>query len=980
MNSHKQVEETLSLIEDPKLIQITDKLTRQIQNNPSFDLDEFIRDHVEYAEDLRKLFPAIKAMVQIGAAESIEPTSIAEAPFALGDFLLGREIGRGGMGIVYEVKQLSLGRNVALKVLPFASLLDDRRLERFKNEARSAASLKHPNIVSVYSVGFERGIHYYSMELVSGCSLAEIIASLAGSERETCRVTSKRMEISNTSSNTHQSMAAETSATAMLSTVIEDLRSPKPNQRYRGVAKIVRDVARALHYAHETGIVHRDIKPANILLDAHGRPAVTDFGLAQVQGETNLTQTGELLGTLRYMSPEQVEGKQVLDERTDVYSLGLVLFELLTLKPAFDSTTRKQLISDIADKVLPPTRKFDRHIPKDLERIVQKATLKAPSRRYQSAAEMADDLDRFVQNKPVLARNVSRFELAWRFAAKHPYSSIVTVTLAVVICSLAIVGPIVAFQYAQLAKSERVATEQAEKDRAQLLDTLEQSFTRSVKFVEEQPGTQAYHRDMLQLAVAHFERLLSQRNASPETRFYAARAYRGLGLIEHRAFDRKKAKILFAKSRKILDELVSGEPSNSDYVFALAETVWCQGTAERDKGTAIKLHSKARQLMKRAVALGFDSETKEYNAKKASCVLAWTNGFALKDDGRLDDAKQEMQASLQGALALTEQKMPVDATIKTPDQLMACMAMREIAYLFLITNDFDRCESKCVATEAAMKAVSFDVPPALYFRTSFSLVKAELLVAKRLLERGRDELLDALDDLREFERMFPNANSRVSREVDTYSLLGDLEFSDGNFSQAVGYYNDGLKLFENPDDAGYNFAWLKYRLACAQWAIENRMEARQNFEGAHRQFERILEKRDERHHTAQYAAVAYLACPDEQLRDIPRALELATDSLSDQDGRTYQLLGAAQLASNRPREAIKSFQESMRLRNGGDAVDYFFLAHAYHVLGKHDDANDELARAKSKMRDPVGFYVIWNWQDLERLREQTESLLNVGDG
>ena len=308
-------------------------------------------------------------------------------PFRLGDFEVEEEIGRGGMGVVYRAVQVSLDRQVAIKILPFAALLDGRQLERFRNEARAAAMLKHPNIVSVLSVGYERGLHYYAMELVEGSSLAEILRTLADDEQST-------------------SATGETKPIAELSTRFARDRAGF----FRSVARLGIQAGDALQTAHEAGIIHRDIKPSNLLLDRDGRPLIADFGLARMQSDQGVTMTGDVLGTLRYMSPEQLQSSQSADQRSDVYSLGLTMYELVAGRPAFEATEKAQLITKIIDGDMPPLHRQLSTTPRDLETIIAKSVSLNADARYQSASELTDDLQRYVDGKPVLARRVGAVE------------------------------------------------------------------------------------------------------------------------------------------------------------------------------------------------------------------------------------------------------------------------------------------------------------------------------------------------------------------------------------------------------------------------------------------------------------------------------------------------------------------------------------------------------------------------------------------
>jgi serine/threonine protein kinase len=292
-----------------------------------------VHNCLDALEFVHSAAPSLCQPVGDAAADGSAPSAGPSLAEPLGDFRIIREVGRGGMGVVYEAEQRSLGRRVALKVLPFAATMDPRQLQRFQNEARAAAGLHHTNIVPVYAVGCERGVHFYAMQYIEGQSLADVIASLkasAGRQRQHHDETTPYHGADATRS-------PDTAPIAELSTV----RSTKDPGYFRTVAQLGIQAAEALDHAHQFGIIHRDVKPANLMVDAAGRLWVTDFGLAQVQSDTRLTMTGDLVGTLRYMSPEQALAKRVVvDHRTDIYSLGTTLYELLGLQPAFTGEDR----------------------------------------------------------------------------------------------------------------------------------------------------------------------------------------------------------------------------------------------------------------------------------------------------------------------------------------------------------------------------------------------------------------------------------------------------------------------------------------------------------------------------------------------------------------------------------------------------------------------------------------------------------------
>ncbi|MHC4406823.1 MAG: serine/threonine-protein kinase, partial [Planctomycetota bacterium] len=322
--------------------EIADEFCHCLDCGEEPDIETFAQRRPEMADAIRQMLEALVTVrsmapkVSAGAEETLEGSPPRGE---LGDFRILGEIGRGGMGVVYEAEQISLHRRVALKVLPLAAVLDQRRLQRFKNEAQAAASLKHPNIVGIHSVGCERGVHYYAMEYVDGRTLAQVIDQLrepadpdAEGPRDWKQAVSTAFGVPAAEPSPWQSDAVEPTDDYVVSRPPHDPQSPlaetkrqpeseastekSPRGRpfFRSVADLGIQAAEALEHAHQTGIVHRDIKPSNLMVDADGHLWITDFGLAMTQTETNFTMSGDILGTLRYMSPEQVEGnRRVLD-------------------------------------------------------------------------------------------------------------------------------------------------------------------------------------------------------------------------------------------------------------------------------------------------------------------------------------------------------------------------------------------------------------------------------------------------------------------------------------------------------------------------------------------------------------------------------------------------------------------------------------------------------------------------------------------
>lgn len=442
-----------------------------------------IRDELSACLDGLELLQPIKKLdATVSSNRSADSVGLSLSPSAtLGDFRIEREIGRGGMGVVYEAEQLSVGRNVALKVLPYAAMLDKRQVARFQNEARAAATLEHPNIVPVYFVGNERGVYYYAMRLIDGKNLSEVLHELRGHAQEAAPlslITSQLVEerVSKPDSSEGSRVDFEDRATIrdeldQNSTSLASHGGTRSKAYFESIARLAKQTAEALEFAHSHGIIHRDIKPANIMLDDLGDAWVTDFGLARIESDAGMTMTGDLVGTLRYMAPEQALAKRVtVDHRCDIYSLGATIYELLTLRPLFEGADRAELLKKIAfDEPTPPSRLI-RGLPRDLETILLKSLAKHPDDRYASAEEMAQEFQRFVSNQPVKARRTSFPRRVRLWAQRNPTIALsAAIVCGVVLCSTALVGVL-------MANNERTLRTQQGEASAALAESLNEKI------------------------------------------------------------------------------------------------------------------------------------------------------------------------------------------------------------------------------------------------------------------------------------------------------------------------------------------------------------------------------------------------------------------------------------------------------------------------------------------------------------------------
>jgi WD40 repeat protein/tRNA A-37 threonylcarbamoyl transferase component Bud32 len=483
------------------VLKLAEEFLERYRNGERPGIQEYVDRHPELACEIREIFPAMARMENTAIRnDSLTgeetgdfggPSLKARVPEQLGDCRIIREIGRGGMGVVYEAEQVSLGRRVALKVLSSKLSLDSQQRRRFEREARAAAKLHHTNIVPVFSVGEREGSAYYVMQYIQGLGLDKVIAELRqmrpGGKNSLCapaaarcgasRVDLKAADMAHTllTGRFNPTGAVEDTPPGQVPAPLaqnplagdafapndvtdgalppeSDETSPHPSAGgsqssvvlpgessdgrsslggaggyWQSVARIGLQVAEALEYAHNQGILHRDIKPSNLLLDSRGTVWVTDLGLAKADDQENLTHTGDILGTLRYMPPEAFEGK--FDARGDVYALGLTLFELLALRPAFDDKDRNRLVKRVMHESPDRLEQFNREIPRDLVTIVHKAIAREPVQRYPGAQALGDDLRRFIEGRPILARRISATERTWRWCRRNPVIAGLLVTM-----------------------------------------------------------------------------------------------------------------------------------------------------------------------------------------------------------------------------------------------------------------------------------------------------------------------------------------------------------------------------------------------------------------------------------------------------------------------------------------------------------------------------------------------------------------------
>jgi eukaryotic-like serine/threonine-protein kinase len=723
---------------------LSEEFLERIRRGEAVTPEEYARKHPELADEILTLFPALLMMEELGDETSdltssqgaLAGTNVGAAAGRIGEFRLLREVGRGGMGVVYEAEQESLGRRVALKVLPSGALTDLKQIRRFEREARSAARLHHTNIVPIFGVGEHEGTHFYVMQFIQGQGLDAVLSELkrlrdaregksiqpsvpdrpakgraaaadiaqslvtgrfglgnasaglapGGSATEAwSTATTARLPDSASQSDRNIGAASSTSAVSTLS---------ETDRRFaQGVARIGVQVAEALAHAHAQGILHRDIKPSNLLLDREGTVWVTDFGLAKAVGGEDLTHTGDIVGTLRYMAPERFQGSG--DLRADLYALGLTLYELLALRPAFDESDRASLIRQVTQEDPPRLRKLNRHVPHDLETIIHKSIARDPRQRYENARALADDLQRFLDGRPILARRVSASERLYRWARRNKGLAASLFLSALLLVGISVASLISAAWFRNTAGAARIAAADAEVSRslaeaaqrraeragneaeARRLEAdaqrsraqrslaeaqanlglarkaVDDSFTKvSESTLLSVPGLRPLRRALLESALSFYEELIERGGEEPGVVADLAATQARVGQILADLAQSDKARAAFKRAVELYDKTLSARPGDVNLLEHKSEVWHRLGDLDyqTDQRTANAAYRQAIAIRQRLA----DEHPTEPRFRMA--LSRSFNGLAISDRGpaQLDAYRRSLELRLKLAGEIPE--------------------------------------------------------------------------------------------------------------------------------------------------------------------------------------------------------------------------------------------------------------------------------------------------------------------------------------
>ncbi len=737
-----------------RLARILDDYLVAMELGAPISPEELLARHPEDAQHLRGYLSGLElfhaAAVVPHAPPSISLTSGKVGPEqTIGDFRLMQEIGRGGMGVVYEAEQISLRRRVALKILPFTAGHDEKQISRFKNEAQAAAQIKHPNIVPVFAVGEQNGVHYYAMQLVEGQSLTTLLAEMQHGGTPSTVGTSDHLRV---------------------------------------VARLGVQAAEALHAAHDYGIVHRDVKPSNLLVDDHGKLWVTDFGLARFREHAGLTQTGDVLGTMRYMSPEQALGRGgLIDHRTDVYSLGVTLYELATLHHPAGDATDAQLLLDRRRFASRPLRHWNRHIPVDFQTIILKSIAEFPHERYATAQEFADDLNRFLEGKPILASPPSLVCRAGKWARRH--RGVVYAAAAVLL--VAFVG--------QSANNLMLAKQTGETERAlvtaqenlhQAHAVLDRFGTRYAEQLAAIPGAEGVRSQMLEDSLKFYQQFETQTADDPALASDLALAYNRMGTLSEKLGKSEEALKKHLAAHKLWEARLADEPTSAESARNLAICDNNIGLLLAEFGRvpeALEALEQAQRIQKEL----FGKDAKSAILATDLATTCNNLGLVLRQAGRRSEAVDQFRA----AIAL-QQPLAENAPGNETSLRVLAASYSNLGSLLDATMVDAAAENYRKAIALQQQLVENNPINRLYQGDLARTYNNLGFVLARNQDWQNAELcyLDAVKIQEHLVKQSPLAGSYTRDLAISYNNLGMVQSRDGRFAEAEASFRQALGL------------------------------------------------------------------------------------------------------------------------------------------------------------------------------------------
>jgi serine/threonine protein kinase/tetratricopeptide (TPR) repeat protein len=867
------------------LAEAVDEFRQQLGHNEQPDIEEYTARYPQIAGVLRQVLPALLVLRLPSSppvAADLPPATQDQPIGCLGDFRILREAGRGGMGVVYEAEQISLNRRVALKVLPFAAAMDAKQLQRFKNEAQAAAHLHHQNIVPVYGVGCERGVHYYAMQYIEGQTLATIIGELRqlsgldpgeqgpGEPFQLGRdllagggvpdKTPSSIDPAPTGPYAPTPAPPEFSPEHLRARIHPDHGSPIPGPGrpvestaalgalstehstkagafFRTVARMGVQAAEALEHAHGLGVIHRDIKPGNLLVDVRGNLWITDFGLAHIHGDTKLTMSGDLLGTIRYMSPEQALAKRVpIDHRTDIYSLGATLYELLVLEAAYKGRDRQEVLRRIAFEEPRPPRRTNKAIPAELETIVLKAMAKNPAERYATAQEMADDLERFLKDEPIKAKPPTLVQKAKKWAHRRQQivwtaAAAMVLVVAVIVAGL-VIGNIRIQEERNEAQRQRDDAQRqrdlARKNFQKAREAVDKYFTQvSEDELLDKPGMQPLRKRLLESALAYYAEFAQQRGDDPALQKDLAEAYLRIGDITGQIMSKADAEKPLQTAIELFEELRRATPDDKEVQGGLAKSYQTLSYARIFGGQTAQGQEPAQSAIAILEKLYRNHLNDSHNSEYGRLLGRSYDllGQSQRHVGQYQQARDSYRQAI-SVLTETSGKSPQDPEAKR------LLAMAQANFSLVLQLLGDRAQQKQALGEASRilnKLVSdnsTDTNPNPRFRVESARASGafgQLCYDLGDMTGAEESLGRARSLLEELVKENPTVIHYRRLLALSYGRLGEVNLASGQTCRSKNFFQKAIAMGEElarqehgNDNELIGLAWWYYRQGCLE--------------------------------------------------------------------------------------------------------------------------------------------------------------------